>query len=153
MVKRLTALLVTLLVTLTIATTASAWGEIFPIKVKGWEYCDGQSPVKLTTKTAIPLWLRLDNGDVWTVSTSPGFPSGGIIPLFIDEMSSAKKSRTVAVLGGVLVEEGYLNFDGFLQQDSRTGGWKNFKGYFSQTQAIRPGCWSAGKIQSGKRIN
>jgi hypothetical protein len=49
--------LIVILSAMFIAGNASAWGEIFPVKVRGREYCVGQDAVRLNAGTAIPTWM------------------------------------------------------------------------------------------------
>ena len=147
--------LVIILCSMFIATTAGAWGEIFPIKVKGVEYCDSEQPFKLTTKTAIPQWIKLTSGDMWELSFDPSIPADPLLtaPLFIDELNPGLKKGTVAVLGSVAFDNGaYLTFTGTLKAD-KEGGWKGVKGFFMQTGSYDLACWSSGKIKTSKRIN
>ena len=150
---RLTTLLAILLTMVAAANTASAWGEIFPVKVRGWEHCSSGEANRLTTRTAIPLWIWLVSGDEWLVSTSPSFPEGETFPLFVENIAPFKSNR-VAVIASVLFEDlSYLTVTGYLYNDRRNGGWKRMKGTFIQNEVFRFFCFSSGKISTGRRLN
>jgi len=138
-----------------IAGNASAWGEIFPLKIRGWEYCTDGTATRLSARTAIPLWVRLDSGDMWSVSMSPGFPDDEFqtFPMFIDEIGASHKRNKYPFIGATLFEGAYLIASGELQLDTRRGGWKSVKATFNQLGVFYFDCWSAGKLTTGKRLN
>ena len=152
---RLTTLLAILLTTVAAANTASAWGEIFPVKINGWEHCTNGEANRLTTRTAIPLWVWLASGDEWLVSTSPSFPDdpAQTFPLVVENIAPFKSNR-VAVIASVLFEDfSHLTIVGYLYNDRRNGGWKSLKGTFTLNEVFRFFCFSSGKVSTGKRLN
>jgi hypothetical protein len=150
---RLVTLLTAFAIVLTAPTTAFAWGEIFPIKVTGWEYCSNGEANRLTNRTAMPVWIWLASGDEMFLSTSPNFPEEQTFPLFFEGAVPFRSNR-VAVIASVAFEDGsYTVVTGYLYIDKRNGGWKSFKGTFIQNGTFLADCFSSGKLRTGKRMN
>ena len=143
------------LVALFISGTASAWGEIFPLKMRGTAYCDDGFRGRLNAKTAPELWIRLDNGGQWTVSFSPDFPDDWELtfPLFIDAVGTAFANKRNAFSGGTLFEDGYIIVTGELKYERNKPYWKSVKATFSEFQVFGLGCWSHGKVRTGRITN
>ncbi len=144
-------ILATLIVIL-MAGPAFAFGGIFPIKVKGVEYCGG-SATKLTTKTAVPLWVEVNGTGVWWIATDPSFHDDHIVaPIYINRANDGLKSNTLGVMGGVFFNNSFhLAFDGVIKLD-KDGNLKSVKGNFAQVGIFKPNCWSHGKFKTGKRV-
>jgi hypothetical protein len=147
--------LIAILALLAIPAQAQAWGEIFELKMNGWEYCENGDSERLNARTAIPMWVRLDSGEAWTVSFSPNFSTNESFTLYINSITSQVKRNTSAVVGGTIwfAEDAFVNIAGTLKRDTRRGGWKKLKGIFIQNQLVWIGCHSSGKISTGKRLN
>jgi hypothetical protein len=152
-------LLTAFAIVLTAPTTAFAWGEIFPIKVSGWEHCADGRAVRLTARTAIPLWVRLTDGDIWDVSLSPTIPADPqqTFQMFVAGAVPFKSNKFAFIADGFFFEgediQAYIVITGYLQVDRRTGGWKSMRGNFSNAGTFEFQCWSSGKIRTGRRLN
>jgi hypothetical protein len=146
-------LLAAFAIVLAAPTTAFAWGEIFPIKITGWEHCSNGEANRLTNRTSIPLWIWLASGDEWLVSTSPNFPEDQTFPLFVEGVIPFKSNRVAAIASVVFEDLSYMTVTGYLYFDKRNGGWKSMKGTFIQNGTFFADCFSSGKVRTGKRMN
>lgn len=147
-------LAITLAVVL-LASDAAAWGEVFRVDAKAFGYCDGIPSLRVGTRSPAPLWLRLDQQSMWTISLTPDFGAGDSAELLIDEFTGAERGGNVHVAGRVRFtkEGGKIDFNGLLYYDHRDGGWRRFKGYFNQTDIFGQGCRWAGTLRTGRRVN
>ena len=149
------SILATVVSLLAIPTQAFAWGEIFQLKINGWENCTDGRATRLNTRTAVPLWVRLDSAEQWSVSQSPGFPDNEFetFQIFIEAVAADHKRNKNAFFGSALFEGGYVVMSGDLHWDTRSQRWKALRGTFNQIGMFDFECWSSGKISTSKRLN
>ena len=83
---------------------ANAIGEIFQLKTRGIEYCGPFDFERLTPKTSLPLWLRVDSDTQLTISVTSNFADGCTFPL--DGVFYQTKATKAAFVGGALFLDG-----------------------------------------------
>jgi hypothetical protein len=158
---RIAILLAMISTLLSTATTASAAGEIFPVRLRGWEHCVGGDSTRLTSTTAIPLWLRMnENAHSWDLSSSPDFPDDPTqtFPLVVDATLPFRANRLVFWARRISINQNggpnaYLTINGYLYVDSRRNEIKRLRGIFIEAGTFDLACGSSGKISTGRRLD
>jgi hypothetical protein len=158
---RIAILLATALTLLSAATTASAVGEIFPVRLRGWEHCIGDDSTRLTSRTATPLWLRVnEQAHSWDLSYSPDFPDdpAQTFPLVVENMVRFRVNRLAFwarsfSLDGNDNVNGYMTISGYLYVDPSRNEIKGLRGTFIEVGMFDLACGSSGKISTGRRLD
>lgn len=158
---RIAILLIAISILISAATLARAAGEIFPVKLRGWEHCLGDGSTRLTSRTAMPLWLRLnEQAHSWSLSFSPDFPDDPdqTFPLVVENMVGFRTNRLAFwarsfSTGDNILLNGYMTISGYLHVDPLTSEFKGLRGTFMEVGMFAISCGSSGKISTGRRID
>ena len=158
--QRASALLFAACTVLVTTSTARAVGEIFPLRLRGWEHCIGEEPMRLTARTATPLWLQIVDGRRFDISASPDFPDDpdqtlslvvdSIQPLRVNRFVFYARSFTFYDNGGI---SSYITISGRLRIDPRTNEISNLRGTFIEGGRFDVSCANSGRFSTSRRLN
>jgi hypothetical protein len=128
---------------------ALAVGEVFRVNTSGTEYCGDFDAQKFNSKSAVPLWVRIDSDTQITVSLSAGFLPDTTFPMF--GYFYQTKANSAAFVAGVAFEDGaYVTLQGSAKIDTNTGEVTQLRGVFIQNSVIYVGCFSSGAFSTAK---
>ena len=143
------------------ASTVRAAGEVFPVRLRGWEHCTNGESTRLTSRTAIPLWLRMNEYvHSWDLSSSPDFPDdpAQTFPLVVDNILAFRTNRLAFFARRIAISSNggpnaYLTMSGYLHIDVRKMEITGLRGMFIEAGTFDLACGSSGTISTGRRLN